>query len=87
MSPQVETSYLVEHLRNVLAHDPRVGELDLHIELNDGSVVVTGHVPTRLRLEAISLVISEVVPGWPIVNAAAVTDARPPTEADEERLP
>ena len=46
-----------------LLRDPDVGELDVHVVVDGDRVVVTGHVSTQDRRDAISRVLAELLPG------------------------
>lgn len=51
---------LVARIREVLATDPRVGELHLHVGVSNRRVTVAGRVATPARKEAIEEVLREV---------------------------
>jgi osmotically-inducible protein OsmY len=67
-------AYVGEHLRDALVHDPDVGELDVHVAVEGDRVVVTGHVSTVERQEAISRRLAELVPDRDVRNETTVTD-------------
>ncbi|HZQ28916.1 MAG TPA: BON domain-containing protein [Acidimicrobiales bacterium] len=71
--------YLVGHLEEALAVDPRVNEQGLHVTVEDGCVRITGTVSTRGRRAAVDDVVGELLPGWPVRNLAAVTDFPEPS--------
>ena len=66
-------AYVAEHIRERLLRDPRVGELDLHIAIEGGRVLVTGHVSTRERCEAVNAVLAELMPDHEVRNEATVS--------------
>jgi osmotically-inducible protein OsmY len=76
--------YLVERLRGALAHDERVGELDVHVRVLGTRVYLQGTVATGERRDAITAVAHEVVPDHEVVNEITVVGVRAPME--EERL-
>ena len=76
------TAYLVERVRNCLIHDPEIGELDLHVTIEGDRVVVTGHVGTAARRDAIDRVVRECLPDHELRNDTTVPSAN--TTPDEE---
>lgn len=52
--------YVVEHIRDALAHDPRVGELDVHVKVVGDRIFVKGTVPAAPRRDAITTVLEEM---------------------------
>lgn len=66
-------AYVAEHIRDRLLRDPRVGELDLHIAIEGQRVVVTGHVSTVERCEAVNSVLAELMPDNEIRNEVTVS--------------
>jgi len=75
--------YLIQRVREALAHDPRVGELELRVKMVGEKVFVTGSVPTDQRRRAISDVVREVLPDVEVHNEATVTTL---ADADQEEL-
>ena len=67
------TAYLVERVRECLIHDPDVGELDVHVSIDDGRVVVTGNVSTEQRRDAIARVVRDCLPDHELRNDTTVT--------------
>ncbi len=67
--------YLIQRIREALAHDPRVGELELGVTLRAGQVFLTGTVHTDERRRAVSQVAGEVAPGLEIHNQVTVVAA------------
>jgi hypothetical protein len=68
------TEYLLERIRAALAHDPRLGELELPVSIVDDRVVVTGTVQTPDRRQAISDLLAELVPDRRVENLTKVLD-------------
>jgi hypothetical protein len=79
--PDGPAPYLAEHIRDDLLHHPDVGELDIHVVVDGTRVVVTGHVSTNERREAISRVLAEQLPDHDVRNETTVTTY---AEASEE---
>ena len=65
--------YLGEQIRERLLRDPQVGELDIHVAVDGRSVVVTGHVSTQERREAISRALDEFLPDHDVRNDTTVS--------------
>ena len=79
-----EHAYVAEHVREQLLHDPRVGELDVHLSIENDVVFVTGNVSTADRRAALAEVLAEMLPGLKICNETAVAVF---PEAPEGALP
>jgi len=52
--------YVVEHIRDALAQDPRVSELDVQVKLVGDRIFVKGTVPVAARRDAITTVLREM---------------------------
>jgi osmotically-inducible protein OsmY len=76
--------YVIERIREALALDPRVGELDIQVKVTANGVYVRGTVNSDERAETISTVLREVCPDRAVHNE--VTVMHPTESADEERL-
>ncbi len=61
-------AYVTEHLREALAKDPRVNELELEVTLAGGKVFVSGTVATEERVAAVGEVLRELAPDREVVN-------------------
>ena len=73
--------YLVQHVREALAHDPRVGELELGVDVRGTELFVTGEVLTEDRRDAIAEVAREVAPDLELHNQVRVSK---PPEGDPD---
>ena len=73
MDQHAPLEYLVGHLEDSLARDPRVAEQGLHVAVSDerSTVTVTGTVTEARRQAAITEVIRDHLQGWPF-------ETRPP---------
>ena len=71
-----ETDYVVQHVREALAHDPRVGELELGVDIRGRRLYVSGSVLTEERRRAVEEVAREVCPDLEVHNQVRVV--RPP---------
>jgi hypothetical protein len=80
--PDESPEYLVERVRDVLAKDRRVGELELDIRGREGGVRVAGTVVTRQQHEAVPLVLREAFPGLRVENRTELAARDEPEEAE-----
>jgi hypothetical protein len=67
--------YTKGSLQDRLARDPRVGELELDVEVSGRTVVVKGVVQTRERREAVTTVVREALPSMEVDNRVEVSDS------------
>jgi BON domain len=65
--------YVVAHVREALAHDSRVNELEIEITVVGGRIFLSGDVTTNERKAAIAEVVHECVPRYEIFNEVSVT--------------
>jgi BON domain len=75
---QLPPPYLVQHIQDALASDPRARELGVDTQVLGDQVVLTGTVATPDLRSAIGEVVAEVVereagPEYAVVNELAVT--------------
>ncbi len=68
-----DEEYLAQHLRDVLAEDPRVGELGIAVTVVGDHVYLSGEVTTAERRQAVAVVTAEVLPEHEVHNHIAVT--------------
>ena len=71
--PPEPEAYLVERLREAVAHDPRVAALGISVRVVAGRVVLTGDVATPERKAAVSEVVAPLIEGLILVNELTVT--------------
>jgi hypothetical protein len=74
--------YVAVHLRERLVADERVGEQDLHTEVVDGTIVITGEVATEARRMAVSQVATETLGGAAHRNLVTVAHNDGPVETE-----
>ena len=74
--------YLVQRIREALAHDERVAELELQVKVRGRRVFLTGTVPTAERQEAIDVVMREVLPDCEVFNETTVGSFGAPEEVE-----
>lgn len=75
--------YLVGHVEDALARDPRVNEQGLHVELSEAGVVVTGVVTSETQKGNIAAVVSELLPGHRVEDRTTVADYAEDGEVEE----
>lgn len=80
-----EDLYLVEHVREALATDPRTSVQGLEVARDGDAVVVTGTVTSAQRRDAVAQVATEVASPRPVINEVVVL--APPTDHETEELP
>ena len=76
--------YVVPRVREALAHDERVSELEIKVKVFGRKVFVTGPVSTPDRREAVDEVLGEVLPGYEVHNETEVANLE--VRDDVERL-
>ena len=64
--------YLIQRVRDGLAKDPSVAELDLHIRLLGRRLVVSGNVSTAERRAAVATVAERLAPGYEVHNDTVI---------------
>lgn len=77
--------YLGEHVRNALAHDPRVADLGISVTVEPGTVRLSGEVATEERREAAAVVTREMLDGIEVRNEVTVSACDEPDAT--ENLP
>jgi osmotically-inducible protein OsmY len=82
---QEPKQYVVEHIRDALAHDPRVAELDIQVKVVGDRIFVKGTVPTASRRDAITVVLEEIFGGEADIQNE-VTVLVPTERAEPEHL-
>ena len=79
--------YLVEHVREALAHDARVSELGVEVDVSGGVVILSGTMTSSERQAAAAEVVHELLPDHVVRNEILVPDLPEPTDRDIEHLP
>jgi len=67
-----EAQYVAAHVQEALARDQRVNEPELGVTVVKGRVVVSGHVPSEQRREAVTQVVHECCPDLEVENRTTV---------------
>jgi hypothetical protein len=75
--------YLVQRVREALAHDERVSELEVKVKVFGRRVFLTGPVSTEERRVAIDEVLAEVLPDYEIHNETQVAELGPRREVEK----
>ena len=70
--------YVAERIREALAVDPRVGELDVHVRIAGEKVFLVGYVGTKERHAAVTKIVQALLPQHRVFNETYVHD---PTES------
>lgn len=74
--------YLIGHIREALAEDERLNELDIDVVVAGGRIFLSGEVATGQRRNAITAVLAERFPGYDIANEVTVTRLAPAGEPE-----
>lgn len=74
--------YLVQRVREALAHDERVSELEIKVKVFGRKVFLTGPVSTKARHEAIDTVLAELLPDHEVHNQTEVARLEAPEQAE-----
>lgn len=75
--------YVVARVNEALAHDPRLGELDVQVKVVGQQVFLTGSVSTAPRHELITSVVADLLPGHQVHNEVVVSSGDGEPEPEE----
>ena len=64
--------YSLQHIREALAADERVGELGIGVEAIGERIYLTGRVATSAQRDAAGAVVEELAPKYQVCNEIAV---------------
>jgi osmotically-inducible protein OsmY len=64
--------YVVQHVREALAADPRVSELHVEVTVAGDRVFITGAVPSEERRTVIAALVEELLPDHDVSNHVTV---------------
>lgn len=78
-------AYVAEHIRDALAHDPRVSQPGISVTVAGGKILLSGEVATTERKSAATDVAEPLAGGRPVHNALTVSALAEP--AGREDLP
>jgi osmotically-inducible protein OsmY len=71
-SEEQPDQYVLEHVREAIAQDERLGELHVHVTRVGDRIVITGDVATEERRRTLAEVVGRVCPGCEVANQASV---------------
>ncbi len=74
--------HVIARVRDALAADPDIGELELHIGLVGDDLTVTGNVGTPARRDAISRILHDLLPNHRLDNRTTVPPLSEPKDAE-----
>ncbi|MFN2544655.1 MAG: BON domain-containing protein [Actinomycetota bacterium] len=74
--------YLVQRVREALAHDERVAELEVKVKVYGRRVFLTGDVATQERRDAIDEMLAELLPDHDVVNETRAPSLEEPTQVE-----
>jgi osmotically-inducible protein OsmY len=75
--------YVVAEVNEALAHDPRLGELDVQVKVVGRQVFLSGSVATAPRHELVGRVVEELLPDHQVHNEVEVTTGDGSPEPEE----
>jgi hypothetical protein len=78
--------YVAQRIREALANDPRVGELDVHVRITGEKVFLSGIVSTEERRRAITEIVRGILPGHRIINEVSMVPQRSDQGAEQEQI-
>lgn len=84
MSERTPDQYVIAHVRDGLATDPRVVELGIEVEVANGSLVLLGRVGSTALWAAAAEVAAELAPGFTVRNELEVVDLESRPTAPEQ---
>lgn len=77
--------YLVGHVQQALAHDPRVNEMNVSVTVAGRKIWINGTVATVERQQAVADVVRDVAPGYEVRNDTSVYCLTEATEPEAIR--
>lgn len=80
--PSEAREYTEAHVVEALAADPRVSLLGIEVSIRSNDVFLSGDVGTPERKEAVTEVVSELLPGYTVHNDTSVSDFPPGIETE-----
>lgn len=75
--------YVISHIQDALAHDPRTTEMGIEVTLSGDRAVLTGMVTSGAQRDAIGQVASEVAREYHVVNDVSVVPCDEASETEE----
>jgi hypothetical protein len=75
--------YLVAHIRERLAQDPRANVLDIQVEAQGRRLILSGPVASEDRRKAITELVHELAPAHDTVDRMTLTGDLEPDDAED----
>jgi len=75
-------AYLVAHVREALARDPRTSELHVDVTLAGQRIFLTGEVASEEHRRAVGAIVAELWPDYDVHNETAVPPLEPPSDPE-----
>lgn len=75
--------YLVAHIRERLATDPRANVLDIEVEAQGRQLILRGPVASPERRAAITGLVRELAPDYETVDRMTLVGSREPRHAED----
>ena len=75
--------YVIGRIREALARDGRVNELDIDVTLAGSRIFLEGEVATEQRRDSVTAVVGELFPEYEVVNEIDIVPLAP---AEPEQL-
>lgn len=85
MNSSEPKGYVVAKLREALAKDSRVNDLNIEVNVTGAKVFLTGKVASSERRDSITEVVNELLPDLEVCNETEVLET--PEPGGSERLP
>ena len=76
-------AYVTEHIRDALAHDPRVSQPGISVTMAGGKILLSGEVPTAERKSAATEVAEPLAEGRAVHNALTVSAPSEPVDRED----
>lgn len=75
--------YVVGHVKQALAEEAGMGELDIEVAVRDDRVFISGEVATEERRDAITDLLEGMLPDYEIHNQVSVTEVEGPSPPED----
>ncbi len=75
--------YVIGHVREALARDPRANELNVDVAVTGRRVFLTGEVASNAHKRAVTDVVRELLPDYEVHNETTVPAGDEPGEPEE----
>lgn len=82
-APEEPDLYVVSHVREALAEDDRVTQLDLDVSVAGRTLYVSGEVPSDGARQAVAEIVRTCAPGYTVCNETRVASLSEPNDAEQ----